>query len=52
MGEIRNTHKILDGKHEGMRQVRQPMCGWEVNIKMVLGKYGGRVCGLDSSGSG
>jgi hypothetical protein len=37
-----NAYRILAGKH-GKRPFRRPRHGWEVDIRMVLGKQGGKV---------
>jgi hypothetical protein len=47
MGEIRNAHKILFGKPEGMIPRRRHRCRWKYNIKLDLKEI---TCGLDSSG--
>jgi hypothetical protein len=36
MGEIRNAHRILVGKHERKRPLGNPRPTWEVNIIMDL----------------
>jgi hypothetical protein len=40
MGQIRNTYKILDGKHEGMTLLGTPMHRWENNIRLDLREIG------------
>jgi hypothetical protein len=42
-----NGYKILVGKPEGKIQIRKHKRKWEVILKWILRKYGGR-CGLDS----
>jgi hypothetical protein len=34
MEEVRNAHKVSDGKHEGKRPLGRPRCRCENNIKM------------------
>jgi hypothetical protein len=36
MGEMKNTYKILVGKHEGERQLGRPKRRWEYNIRKNL----------------
>jgi hypothetical protein len=40
MEEMKNLHKILVGKPEGMRTCRRPMNRWEDNIRMDLRERG------------
>jgi hypothetical protein len=49
--ETSNAYNILVGKPEGKRPLRRPRRRWE-DIKMDLGKIGGRNFGLYSFGSG
>jgi hypothetical protein len=49
MGEIRNSYKVLVGKHRRKRSYLRPTCRWEDNIKMILIKQDVR-CGLESAG--
>jgi hypothetical protein len=34
MGHIRNSYKIIVGKHEGKRPLGRSTCGWEDNIRV------------------
>jgi hypothetical protein len=43
MGEIRNMYKNVVQNHEGKRPLLRSICGWENNIKWILGKWNGRV---------
>jgi hypothetical protein len=36
IGDVRNMHKILVGKHERKKRLGKPRCGWEGNIRMDL----------------
>jgi len=40
MGEGRDVYKVLVGKPEGKRPIRNPRRRWEDNIKMGLQKVG------------
>jgi hypothetical protein len=40
MRQIRNAHKILDGKPEEKRPLGRPRCRWENNITTYLGEIG------------
>ena len=44
MGEGRDVHNVLVGKHEGKRSLGRPRRTWEDNIKMDLQEVG-RSCG-------
>lgn len=33
IGEVRNTYRMLVGKHQWKRPLDVPLCGWEDNIK-------------------
>jgi hypothetical protein len=43
MGEMRNACKMLVRKPEGKRPLGRPRRRWEDNIRMMLGKWGGKV---------
>jgi hypothetical protein len=43
MGEMRNAYNTLVGNSEGKRPLGRPRHRWEGNIRMDLGRYGGRV---------
>jgi hypothetical protein len=38
MEEMRNAYKILFGKYEAKRLLRQPRCKWKDNIRLDLGE--------------
>jgi hypothetical protein len=40
MEGMRNTHKILVGKHDGMRPCRRPRCRQKDNIRIDLREIG------------
>jgi hypothetical protein len=43
MGEERKLYKVLVGKLEGKRPLGRPRRGWEVGIRMDLGRSAGGV---------
>jgi hypothetical protein len=44
MGKMRNSHRILVGKHEGKRPVERPRLRGEDNFRMdLLEEQGGKV---------
>jgi hypothetical protein len=43
MGQMRNAYKMFIEKPEGKRPRERPMCRWNIILKMILGKYGGRL---------
>jgi len=45
MGEMSNAYIILVRKPEGKRPFRRPRHRWEVVLKWILGKLGGKVRG-------
>jgi hypothetical protein len=49
VGEMRNLCKILVGKPEGKRPLRQTRHGWECIIRMNLREIRVGRCGLDTS---
>jgi len=41
--EMRNAYKILIRKPVGKRPLRKPRFRWKDNIRIILGKYGGKM---------
>jgi hypothetical protein len=53
VGQKRKVNKVLVGKLEGKIPFERPRRRWENGIRIGLREIGfGRVCGLDSTGSG
>jgi hypothetical protein len=51
MGKMRNGYKISVGKPERKYHLKDLSINGRIILEWILGKYGGMVCGQDSSGS-